>query len=106
MGIPVISETWEARQGVATSSRHDSPELHNKFQIAWATYSKNQSLNTAMTKLDSALYIVGGGGEDCGNKVSFSSHVTSIPPSWFITAGSVPGFSSVKLLFFLPYHPL
>lgn len=59
-----------------------------------------------MTKLDSALYIVGGGGEDCGNKVSFSSHVTSIPPSWFITAGSVPGFSSVKLLFFLPYHPL
>lgn len=26
-----------------------------------------------MTKLDWALYIVGGGGEDCGNKVPFSS---------------------------------
>lgn len=46
-----------------------------------------------------------GGGKNCGNKVPFSSHVTSTPLSWFITAGSLPGFSSVKLLF-LSYHPL
>lgn len=32
--------------------------------------------------------------------------MTSIPPSWSVTAGSVPGFSSEKLLFFLSYRPL